>query len=154
MSQSWKRLGLSCTIAGWRARHAPTPGPARVLQVQGGEQPCRGGGRRAGLGIEADQGVGAGGCVLVVVQQPLHRLLAAGQAGGTVAGIAAQQVMHTVPAVASLGQQPLPVQPVQQRGGFVQAGPGQGRGGVRFDGGARVHAQQAEEPCRAGLRCR
>jgi hypothetical protein len=68
-----------------------------------------------------------------------------------VAGVAAQQVMHAVPAVADLGQQSLPVQPVQQPGGFPHAGPGKRRGGPGVGGGARVQAQQAEQPLLGGI---
>ena len=59
-----------------------------------------------------------GGGVLVVVQQPVQRLVAVsgGVGGGAVLGVAADQVVHAVPAVAGLGQQALAVQGIQQPG--------------------------------------
>jgi hypothetical protein len=64
--------------------------------------------------------------------------------------VPAQQVMHAVPAVAGLGQQPFLVQFVQQPGDFFQAAFGQGCSGVGVDRGARVQTQQAEEPLPGG----
>ncbi|HMH93456.1 MAG TPA: hypothetical protein VK586_20545, partial [Streptosporangiaceae bacterium] len=60
-------------------------------------------------------GLGAGRGVLVVVQHPAKRRGALGGrvGGGPVGGVAADQVVHAVPAVPGLDEQPLAVQHVQ-----------------------------------------
>jgi hypothetical protein len=67
---------------------------AVIIQARSSAQPRRDGGRGTGPGLAGQACVGARGGVLVVVQQPLHRLLTAGKAGGVVASVAATQVMH------------------------------------------------------------
>ena len=70
--------------------------------------------------------------------------------GGAVLGVAADEVVHAVTAVADLGQQALAVQGVQVIAGLPQADTGQGGGGVDIDRGAGVQAEAAEEPSLAG----
>jgi hypothetical protein len=75
-----------------------------------------------------------------------------GQAGGgVVAAVAAQQVVYAVAAVAGLGHQPFPVQPIQQPGGCGRTCVGQRGGGVAVCGAAWVQAQQGEEPPLGGV---
>ena len=92
-------------------------------------------------------GLSEGSGVLVVVQQPIQRLFAIGNGviGGAVADVAADQVVHAIPAVARLGQESLAVQDVQVPGSLPQAGAGQGGGSVAVDGGTRMQAEALEE---------
>ena len=59
--------------------------------------------------------------------------------------------VHAVAAVAGLGHQPFPVQPIQQPGGFGQACVSLRGGGVAVCGSASVQAQQGEEPPPGGV---
>ena len=79
---------------------------------------------RGGPGLAGQAGLGDGGGVLVVVQQVPQRLVAVGGGvgGGEVPGVAADEVVHAVAAVAGLGQQALAVQGVQLPGGVLASG--------------------------------
>jgi hypothetical protein len=68
-----------------------------------------------------------------------------GAGGGAVPSVAADEVVHAVPAVSGLGQQALAMQGIQLPGSILQPGAGQRGGGVGVDRGARVQAQAAEE---------
>jgi hypothetical protein len=92
-----------------------------VVQGRGRLQGAWYSGRRAGAGLTGQAFLGQGGSVLVIIQQPPQRLLPARVSDCMVAGIAAQQIMHAVPAVPALGQQPLPVQAIQQPPGPTSA---------------------------------
>jgi hypothetical protein len=75
--------------------------------------------RRGGAGLAGDQGVGAGGGVLVVIQQLPGRLVPVAlcvEAAGQHAGVLADQVVHPVPAGGRLGQQALVIQRLTGRG--------------------------------------
>jgi hypothetical protein len=63
-----------------------------------------------------------------------------------VAGVAAQQVMQAVPAVADLGQQPLGVQAIQQPAGLLRAGGGQRPRRVPGEDPGQQRDRQRQEP--------
>ncbi len=100
-------------------------------------------------GLAGEEGVGEGGGVLVVIQQP-----GGGQLPVTVrvkpigegAGVLADQVVQPVPALGQLGEQVLVVQGLQAAAGGGQVGAVQGGGGVAVDVGARVQPEPPEQP--------
>src|SRR5262249_18540357 len=111
-----------------QARARPRPGRAGTPARAAPSPPA--GPRR---GRSGDEGVGAGGGVLVVIQQPGGgtvpvpvRIQTAGQG----AGVLADQVVQPVPALGRLGEQVLVVQRLQAAAGGRQAGAVQGGGGV------------------------
>jgi hypothetical protein len=63
------------------------------------------------------------------------------------AGVQAQQVVHPIPACGVLGDQVRLGQSAQYRPCRVGSGPGQSRRGQDVKVGARVQAQQPEQPC-------
>ena len=135
----------------------PTPAPDQPSPGRGA-RPARA--SRPGAGLVrarcASPGLSDGGSVLIVVQQPIERLLAIanGVSGGAVADVAADQVVHVIPAVDRLSQQALAVQDVQVPGSLPQAGACQGGGGVAVDGGTRMQAEARKNFCWSGSRCR
>lgn len=71
---------------------------------------------RGGTTFGGKEGVSPGGAVLVVIQQ---LFTANGSARGrAAAGVPADEIVHAVPEIASLGQQALAVQSVQVSGRF------------------------------------
>src|ERR1700678_3725689 len=121
----------------------------RVLAVgQGGnrgrDRAVRGGG--AGAGLAGDEGVGAGGGLLVVIQQPgggLVPVTAGVQAPGEGAGVFADQVVQPVPALGRLGEQVLVIQRLKLAAGGREIGAVQGGGGVAVDVRAGVQPEPA-----------
>ena len=106
-------------------------------------------GAGAGRALAGDEGVGAGGGVLVVIQQPgggLVPVTVRVNALGQGAGVLADQVVQPVPAPRQLGEQVLVVQGLQAAAGGRQAGAVQGGGGVGVDVGAGVQPEPPEQP--------
>src|ERR1019366_6410392 len=114
-----------------------SPGPGQRLGAAGQARDryrrrLRGPGGAGGTGLAAQDRPGASGGVLVVVKQPFQCLLpAVGRVGGgEILGVATDQVVHAVPAMARLGQQALALQGIQLTVGLVKAAVGQGSGCV------------------------
>ena len=105
------------------------PGPSqRLLPVgQVGRRGRYRAVRRAGsgAGLAGDEGVGASGSVLVVIQQPgggLVPVTVQVQPAAQGAGVLADQVVQPVPALDRLGEQVLVIQRLQAAAGVRQAG--------------------------------
>jgi hypothetical protein len=99
--------------------------------------------------LAGDEGVGAGGCLLVVIQQAgggLASVTVLVDAVGQGAGVLADQVVQPVPALSRLGQQVLVVQGLQAAAGGRRIRAVQRGGGVGVDVGAGVQAQPPEQP--------
>ena len=129
----------------------PGPGqsPRAVRQAgnRGRYRADRGG--RARPGLAGDEGVGAGGGVLVVIQQPGGRtfpVLVRVQGASQGAGVLTDQVVQPVPARDWLGQKVLVVQGLQAAAGRGQAGAVQRGRGVGVDVCAGGQPQPAEQP--------
>jgi Homeodomain-like domain len=123
----------------------PGPGQRLLPAGEGGNHGRDRAVRRAGsgAGLAGDQGVGAGGGVLVVIQQPgggtvpvMFRVQAVGQ--GT--GVLADQVVQPVPALSRLGNQVLVIQRLQAAAGGYEVGAVQG-GGVAVDVGVGMQPE-------------
>ena len=109
----------------------------------------------SGAGLAGDEGVGAGGGVLVVIQQPGGGIVPVPvrvQAVGQGAGVLADQVVQPVPALGRLGEQVLVVQGLQAAAGGRQIGAVQGGGGVGVDVGAGVQPEPPEQPLLVSVR--
>src|SRR4029077_16904883 len=88
---------------------------------------------RGRAAVAADEGVSAGGGVLVVIQQPTSGILAVPvrvSPAGQGAGVLADQVMHPVPALSRFGQQVLVIQSLQAPARGLDIGAVQRGGGV------------------------
>ncbi len=143
-------------------------GEGEPFRVQPG--PCRGrvGHRRGGGGRRGDvgpaallgwiQGVHCGcGGGQVVIEQPRQRrppldfgVLAGVNVSGEVGGVGAQQVVHAITAGAGGSDQVRPGQQVEEVLGPLEAGVGQGGGGVGIKVGAGVQPEQPERPPSVG----
>jgi transposase len=101
----------------------------------------------AALGLLDQVRLGKRGGVLVVIQEPFQRLATGGgRVGGcAVRGVAADQVVHAVPAAADLGEQALAIQEVQVTGGLLRADTRQRGGGVAIDHRTWMQHQEAQK---------
>ena len=140
-SRQASRLARSARAHASARGRSGRSGTAAGGEVSGG----RGG---PGPGLAGQAGLGEGGGVLVVVQEPAQGgvSLGGGVGGGQGPGVLADQVVQPVPAAGGLGEQVLVVQGRQAAAGGAQIGVIERGGGVGVDVGARVQPQAAEQP--------
>ena len=118
---------------------------------RGRDRAVRGG--RGGAGLAGDEGVGAGGGVLVVIQQPgggLSRSRSGSRRSARARACSRiRSCIRYRPRAGSV-EQVLVVQGLQAAAGSGQVGAVQGGGGVGVDVGAGVQPQPAEQPLLVG----
>ena len=129
----------------------PGPGKSLLSIGHGGNRGRDRAVRRgeSGAGLAGEEGVGPGGGVVVVIQQPddgIVPVMIRVQAPGQGAGVLADQVVHPVPALGRLGEQVLVVQGLQAAASGRQVSAVQGGGGVAVDVGAGVQPEPPEQP--------